>query len=128
MGKIGGMSRPGNLLGVADEEEAGPGITRGKKPPPRKKVVAGRPSPPYTDSGFGADPLRLDSPRTRTLARQGDPLMSLRSTRREFLKQTSLAGAGFWLAGGLSHAGKKEGANDKINFACIGVGGKGSSD
>jgi predicted dehydrogenase len=49
------------------------------------------------------------------------------SDRREFLKETTLAGAGFWVAGGLALADSKS-ANEKLNFACIGVGGKGSSD
>jgi predicted dehydrogenase len=49
------------------------------------------------------------------------------SSRREFLQQTALAGIGFWAAGGLSVAASKS-ANEQINFACIGVGGKGDSD
>jgi predicted dehydrogenase len=53
--------------------------------------------------------------------------MSRRTNRREFLKQATLAGVGFWVAGGLS-ARESRAANDKINFACIGVGGKGRSD
>jgi predicted dehydrogenase len=53
--------------------------------------------------------------------------MSRRSTRRQFIQQTGLAGLGFWVAGGLSLAARKS-ANDKLNIACIGVGGKGSSD
>jgi predicted dehydrogenase len=53
--------------------------------------------------------------------------MKQRSNRRDFLKQTSLAGVGFWVAGGLQAADSKS-ANDKLNFACIGVGGKGGSD
>src|SRR6202158_5004906 len=50
-----------------------------------------------------------------------------KTNRRDFLKQTSLAGVGFWVAGGIALADDKS-ANGKINFACIGVGGKGSSD
>ena len=53
--------------------------------------------------------------------------MQRRTNRREFLKQTSLAGAGFWVAGGIALAESKS-ANEKLNIACIGVGGKGSSD
>ena len=53
--------------------------------------------------------------------------MSSRTHRRQFLKQSAAAGLGFWVAGGLalreSHA-----ANEKVNIACIGVGGKGDSD
>ena len=53
--------------------------------------------------------------------------MSRRSNRRQFLKQTSAASLGFWVAGGLSLAESKS-ANGKLNIACIGVGGKGDSD
>jgi predicted dehydrogenase len=53
--------------------------------------------------------------------------MGRRSTRREFLQQTTLAGVGFWVAGGVTLADKPS-ANDKLNIACIGVNGKGSSD
>jgi predicted dehydrogenase len=54
--------------------------------------------------------------------------MKHRSNRRDFLKQTTLAGAGFWVAGGLSLAAPGKSANGKLNFACVGVGGKGDSD
>src|SRR5262249_52630169 len=37
------------------------------------------------------------------------------------------AGVGFWVAGGIALADSKS-PNEKLNFACIGVGGKGSSD
>jgi predicted dehydrogenase len=47
--------------------------------------------------------------------------------RREFLKDTTLAGVGFWVAGGIALADSKS-PNEKLNFACIGVGGKGSGD
>ncbi len=53
--------------------------------------------------------------------------MSEQSSRRDFLKQTALAGVGFWAAGGVSLAVSKS-PNEQINFACIGVGGKGDSD
>jgi predicted dehydrogenase len=53
--------------------------------------------------------------------------MSRRSNRRQFIQQTGLAGVGFWVAGGITRAARK-GANDKLNIACIGVGGKGDSD
>jgi predicted dehydrogenase len=46
--------------------------------------------------------------------------------RRQFLQQGALAGLGFWVAGGLS--AKEEKASEKLNIACIGVGGKGGSD
>jgi predicted dehydrogenase len=58
--------------------------------------------------------------------------MIRRSTRRDFFWQTALAGA----AGTLLQNGKparaedtkKESANERVQFACIGVGGKGDSD
>ncbi len=55
--------------------------------------------------------------------------MSRRRTRRDFLRDSALVGTGFWVGGGsLLAADKPRGANDQINFACVGVGGKGSSD
>jgi len=53
--------------------------------------------------------------------------MSRRTNRRQFIQQTGLAGIGFWVAGGIA-LGAKKAANEKLNIACIGVGGKGSSD
>jgi predicted dehydrogenase len=50
-----------------------------------------------------------------------------RTTRRKFLQTTAAAGVGFWVAGGVSPK-RSLAANETINFACIGVGGKGSSD
>ncbi|HWA99684.1 MAG TPA: Gfo/Idh/MocA family oxidoreductase [Pirellulales bacterium] len=54
--------------------------------------------------------------------------MTHRKARREFLKQTTLAGVGYWVAGGAARAAEGRSANDRIRIACIGVGGKGSSD
>jgi predicted dehydrogenase len=56
--------------------------------------------------------------------------MSRRTNRREFLKQSAAlaAGIGFWAAGGVSLRGDSKSPNEKLNFACIGVGGKGGSD
>src|SRR5262245_60691878 len=51
-----------------------------------------------------------------------------RTTRREFLKQSSAASIGFFALAGVQAQEKKESANDKLNIACVGVGGKGSSD
>ena len=52
-----------------------------------------------------------------------------KSNRRTFMKQAALAGAGFWAAGGLLAADKETKApNEQLQIACIGVGGKGSSD
>jgi predicted dehydrogenase len=52
--------------------------------------------------------------------------MTRRSSRRKFLQQTAVAAAGFWAAGRLSAEGK--GPLERLNIACIGVGGKGDSD
>lgn len=49
------------------------------------------------------------------------------SSRRGFLKTTTLAGAGFWAAGHLQAQDKKS-PNEQVRFACIGVTGKGESD
>jgi len=54
--------------------------------------------------------------------------MTRRTNRREFLKQTAAAGVGFWVAGGVSLAARNTSALEKLNIACIGVGGKGDSD
>jgi len=53
--------------------------------------------------------------------------MSRRSDRRQFLKTTAVAGVGFWVAGTTAAEDSKS-PNEQINFACIGVGGKGESD
>ena len=47
--------------------------------------------------------------------------------RRQFLKQASLAGLGFWVAGGLTAAASKS-PNEKLNVAVIGAGGQGAGD
>jgi predicted dehydrogenase len=49
------------------------------------------------------------------------------TSRRDFLKQSTLAGFGFWVAGGVTLADSKS-PNEKVNIACIGIGGKGDSD
>src|SRR3954453_14346732 len=52
--------------------------------------------------------------------------MNRRLDRRRFLQATSLAGFGIWASRGRSSA--LGAPNDRPSFACIGVGGKGSSD
>src|SRR5438270_10272033 len=48
--------------------------------------------------------------------------------RRQFL-QTTAAGLGFWVAGGVGADERKTKLNlEKLNFACIGIKGKGDSD
>jgi predicted dehydrogenase len=53
--------------------------------------------------------------------------MAQPSNRRQFIKQTGLAGVGFWVAAG-AQAQESKSANERVAIACIGVGGKGSSD
>lgn len=53
--------------------------------------------------------------------------MTFPVNRRRFLRTASLAGFGFWMSGRPAWA-QGPSPNDKLNFACIGVGGKGSSD
>jgi predicted dehydrogenase len=55
--------------------------------------------------------------------------MNRRVDRRRFLQATSLAGFGIW-ASGRSAPGQEKGRspNDRLSFACIGIGGKGGSD
>jgi predicted dehydrogenase len=53
--------------------------------------------------------------------------MSARANRRDFLKTTAAAGIGYWVAGGVAAQPSKS-PNEQIQFACIGVGGKGNSD
>src|SRR5271169_1963959 len=55
------------------------------------------------------------------------PLMTHRTSRRTFLKQSALAGVGFWAAGGVALAAAK-GPNDKLNVAFAGVGGQGGGN
>ena len=55
--------------------------------------------------------------------------MTQRSTRRDFIKQSTLAGVGFWVGNDvLASTLKPRWLNDQLNFACIGVGGKGGGD
>jgi predicted dehydrogenase len=63
--------------------------------------------------------------RLKHFFKKGSEFMS--SSRRDFLADAGFAGVGFWVAGNTVSASPKM-ANDKLNFACIGVGGKGSSD
>ena len=53
--------------------------------------------------------------------------MTRRTTRRQFIQHTSLAGLGFWVAGGLTPTFSRS-PNGKLQIAGIGIGGKGSSD
>ena len=53
--------------------------------------------------------------------------MPRRPTRRRFLKTAALTGVGYWVAGGVRAAESKS-PNERVQFACIGVGGKGGGD
>ncbi|MBI3864564.1 MAG: Gfo/Idh/MocA family oxidoreductase [Planctomycetia bacterium] len=53
--------------------------------------------------------------------------MTSARNRREFLKASAAIGVGAWIAGPDLLAAERS-ANEAINIACIGVGGKGSSD
>jgi predicted dehydrogenase len=48
--------------------------------------------------------------------------------RREFFLRSAVAGTGSLLAGAGSAAAQQPSPNEKVRFACIGVGGKGDSD
>jgi predicted dehydrogenase len=53
--------------------------------------------------------------------------MTRRRSRRDFLKQTALAGAGFWLAAHDGPAADRS-PNEKLNVAIIGAGGRGAAN
>src|SRR5579871_3462376 len=50
-----------------------------------------------------------------------------KSTRRSFMKEAAALGVGAWVAGDVL-AQESKSPNEKIRFACIGIGGKGDSD
>lgn len=52
------------------------------------------------------------------------------TNRRNFLKGTAVAGAGYWVLGRQTIAQElaSKSPNEKVNFASIGIGGKGDSD
>jgi len=47
------------------------------------------------------------------------------SNRRQFLQASAAAGLGYWVAGGVTAA---EPASERLNIACVGIGGKGDGD
>lgn len=53
--------------------------------------------------------------------------MTFGTNRRRFLEGVSLAGVGYWTLGGRDEL-FADSPNERIRIACIGVGGKGSSD
>ena len=54
--------------------------------------------------------------------------MAPRSTRRDFIKHSSAIGAALWVGGSRSSLGEERSANQQVQYACIGAGGKGRSD
>src|SRR5262245_42501282 len=56
--------------------------------------------------------------------------MSTHTTRRDFLQASAAVGVGFYVAGGANadDETKPKGKLEKVAFAAVGVGGKGSSD
>ncbi len=50
-----------------------------------------------------------------------------RTSRRNFIKGVGAAGVGFWVAGGVQAEPSKS-PNEKLRWACIGIGGKGDGD
>jgi predicted dehydrogenase len=58
---------------------------------------------------------------------KGENAMSYLTDRRRFLKSTALTGVGVFVAGRAAAEDSKS-PNERIRFACIGVGGKGKSD
>jgi uncharacterized protein (DUF1501 family) len=53
--------------------------------------------------------------------------MPIKPSRRKFMQASAAVGMGYWAAGGVSLAQSKS-PNEQIQFACIGIGGKGRSD
>jgi predicted dehydrogenase len=49
-------------------------------------------------------------------------------SRRQFVKTSSVIGAGYFIGGAVDLRGQERSANEKLNVACFGVGGKGGSD
>ncbi len=54
--------------------------------------------------------------------------MSQKSSRREFLQQSSALAAAYWVSSSSQGWTQEKSANEEIRFACIGVEGKGRSD
>jgi predicted dehydrogenase len=54
-------------------------------------------------------------------------IISTKTSRREFVKAAAFTGISFWMVNP-AHAKGNRTPNEKVNFACIGVGGKGDSD
>ena len=53
--------------------------------------------------------------------------MARKTSRRTFIETSAAIGAGYWALGGIAPR-ESRAANEKIQFACVGVSGKGGSD
>ncbi len=53
--------------------------------------------------------------------------MSIKPSRRNFVKASAAIGAGYWAAGGVAPR-ESLSAIERVQFGCIGIGGKGGSD
>lgn len=53
---------------------------------------------------------------------------SSKPDRRSFVKTSAAVAAGAWVAGGIAPQRTYASSLDKVQFACVGIGGKGSSD
>jgi predicted dehydrogenase len=51
-----------------------------------------------------------------------------KSSRRDFLKSSAVLGTAWWVGESQAAFADSKSPNERLNFACIGVGGKGSSD
>jgi predicted dehydrogenase len=51
-----------------------------------------------------------------------------KTSRREFLRNSAMAGVGIWIGSAVTLPGAPGSPNEKLNIACIGCGGKGESD
>ena len=49
-----------------------------------------------------------------------------RINRRDFIRTTATAGAGFWIAGRQTGYGQEKSANAKLNIPSVGCGGQGA--
>jgi predicted dehydrogenase len=54
--------------------------------------------------------------------------MASRATRRDFLKQSAAVGAAWWVGSHSNLHAQERSPLERVNFACIGTGGKGDSD
>src|SRR5262245_66203264 len=54
--------------------------------------------------------------------------MNRQTSRREFLQNASALSAAMFVGGAVDLRGQERSANEQLNVACFGVGGKGGSD